>query len=132
MKNQPQRFLQSFALAMTLVLLTPALSAERLQEPQGAGNTETSIVIRWNEALLQAVRDSRIGPPMVARALAIAHTCMYDAWAAYDRKALGTQLTAQLRRPVHEATPANIAAAISYAANTCGKSVFPAAQSPLF
>ena len=29
---------------------------------------------------------------MVARALAIVHTCMYDAWAAYDDRARGTQL----------------------------------------
>jgi hypothetical protein len=27
---------------------------------------------------------------MVARALFIVHNCMYDAWAAYDRTAVGT------------------------------------------
>src|SRR6266571_1491700 len=50
-----------------------------------------SVVLRWNEAALQGVRDSKLGPPMVARALAIIHTCAYDAWAAYDHHALGTR-----------------------------------------
>src|SRR5947199_127927 len=48
-----------------------------------------SVVLLWNEAALQSVRDSRLGPPMVARALAIIHTCIFDAWAAYDHRALG-------------------------------------------
>src|SRR5438093_8229027 len=38
-----------------------------------------SVVLRWNEAFLEGVRNSKLGPPMVARALAIAHTCIYDA-----------------------------------------------------
>jgi hypothetical protein len=58
---------------------------------------EPNIVIQWNQAALQGVRDGTLGPPMVARALAIVHTCMYDAWAAYDRKATGTQLGGSLR-----------------------------------
>ena len=58
-----------------------------------------SIVIQWNSAALQGVRDSKIGPPMVARALAIVHTCIYDAWAAYDKHAMGTQLGGSLRQP---------------------------------
>jgi hypothetical protein len=35
---------------------------------------------------------------MVARALAIVHTCIYDAWAAYDKRALGTQFGSSLRQ----------------------------------
>jgi hypothetical protein len=53
---------------------------------------------------------------MVARALAIVHTCMYDAWAAYDNRALGTQLSGALRRPEFERTLSNKEKAISYAA----------------
>jgi hypothetical protein len=53
---------------------------------------------------------------MTARALAIVHTCMYDAWAAYDEKAVGTQLSGALRRPASERTLANKEKAISYAA----------------
>ena len=62
------------------------------------------------------LRDSRLGPPMVARALAIVHTCMYDAWAAYDRAAVGTRLGGGLRRPHGQRTLPNKVRAISFAA----------------
>jgi hypothetical protein len=51
-----------------------------------------NVVLRWNSALLQAVRNPRLSPLYTARALAITHTCMYDAWVAYDRGAVGTRL----------------------------------------
>jgi len=53
---------------------------------------------------------------MVARALAIVHTCIYDAWAAYDNRAIGTRLGGALRRPPQEHTRANKETAISFAA----------------
>ena len=61
----------------------------------------------------QAVRNSTMGPPMVARALAIVHTCIYDAWAAYDNKAVGSQFGGRLRRPRRERTIANKNKAVS-------------------
>jgi hypothetical protein len=70
----------------------------------------------WDRAALQGVRDSKLGAPAVARAVAIVHTCMYDAWAAYDEQATGTQLRGALRRPASERTVANKERAISYAA----------------
>jgi hypothetical protein len=82
----------------------------------GQFSVSDNVVVRWDAAALQGVRDSRIGPPMVARALAIAHTCMFDAWAAYDKKALGTRLGGDLRRPRTERTLANKNEAISFAA----------------
>jgi len=48
------------------------------------------VVVQWNDAVLQGMHDSKIGPPMVAPALFILHNCLYDAWAAYDRTAVGT------------------------------------------
>jgi hypothetical protein len=81
-----------------------------------------TIVGVWNCAALAEVRLSkalRNGPPVVARALAIAHTCMYDAWAAYDKHAVGTVLGGSLRRPKAERTHANKAKAISFAAYRC-------------
>ncbi|MGC2888147.1 MAG: hypothetical protein WB627_03710 [Candidatus Acidiferrum sp.] len=47
-------------------------------------------VTQWNSAALRGLRDAKLGAPMAARALAIVHTCIYDAWAAYDEKAVGT------------------------------------------
>jgi hypothetical protein len=83
------------------------------------------VVILWNQAALQGVRDAKLGAPMVARALAIVHTCMYDAWAAYDEKAVGTQLSEALRRPATERTAANKEKAISYAAFRALEDVLP-------
>jgi hypothetical protein len=82
----------------------------------GQASASDNVVVRWNAAALQGVRDSRIGPPMVARALAIAHTCMFDAWAAYDKRAVGTQFGDKLRRAKSERTLANKNEAISFAA----------------
>ena len=59
-------------------------------------------VIAWNQAALEAVRRTRLGPPMVARAIHILHTAMYDTWAAYDHRAVGTRLGDLLRRPPAE------------------------------
>src|SRR5207253_2254641 len=91
-----------------------------------------SIVLRWSDALLQGVRSSRLGPPMVARALAIAHTCMYDAWAAYDHKAVGTRLGSLLRRPPRERTLANLEQAVSFAAYRAAADLFPDSDSAEF
>ena len=52
--------------------------------------TESRVALEWNSAALQGIRDAKLGAPMVARALAIVHTCVYDAWAAYDDRAVGT------------------------------------------
>lgn len=75
-----------------------------------------NVVIQWNNAALEAVRISHIGPPQVARANAIVHTAMYDAWAAYDPVAVGTRLGGTLRQVPANMTEANKAKAMSYAA----------------
>src|SRR2546428_2786779 len=82
----------------------------------GQSSASDNVVVRWNAAALQGVRDSRNGPPTVARALAIVHTCIFDAWAAYDNRAVGTQFGDELRRPKRERTLANKNEAISFAA----------------
>jgi hypothetical protein len=100
--------------------------------------TETSppqtIVGDWNCAALVEVRASkslRNGPPMVARALAIAHTCMYDAWAAYDEVAVGTTDTAGTRRrpPEERNDDNNKKKAISFASYRCLTNLYPDAAS---
>lgn len=95
------------------------------------GASADSTITDWNGATLQAIRTSKIGPPMVARALAIVHTCTYDAWAAYDGRAVGSQLGATLRRPFDERTLANKERAVSYAAHRALTDLFPA-QKPTF
>jgi hypothetical protein len=41
-----------------------------------------NLVVAWNKAALEAVRRTRMGPPIVARALHVLHAAMYDASAA--------------------------------------------------
>jgi len=69
---------------------------------------------------------------MVARALAIAHTCIYDAWAAYDNKAVGTRLGGSLRRPAKDRTLANTNQAISFAAYRAAVDLLPGSASSVF
>jgi hypothetical protein len=98
----------------------PPMAAD--PDSHAAGDT---IVVRWNEKVLDSIRNSTLGPPMVARAAAIIHTCIYDAWAAYDPFAAGTRFGDDLRRPFWEWTNANKTEAISYAAHRAAVDLFP-------
>jgi hypothetical protein len=91
-----------------------------------------NVVIQWNNAALQGVRDSKLGPPMVSRALAIVHTCIYDASAAYDERALGTEFGGSLRRTPSERTSANKNKAISLAAYRAVVDLFPNDEGTVF
>jgi hypothetical protein len=42
-------------------------------------------VVQWNSAALAAIRVAREPPMRAARALAIVHACIYEAWAPYHR-----------------------------------------------
>ncbi len=100
--------------------------------PAGASGAATgTVVTTWMSVMLDAVRVAKPGPPMVARSIAIVQTAVYDAWAAYDPVAIGTQLGATLRRPVAEHTTQNKSIAISHAAYVALIDQFPASK-PLF
>ncbi len=90
-----------------------------------------SVVSDWNKVALAEVRLAKQGPPVVARSLAIAHTCIYDAWASYNDKALGAVVGDTLRRPAAERTVANRKEAISHAAYGCLRNLFPLGESRL-
>lgn len=89
-----------------------------------------NIVLRWNTALLQAVRATASKPPVVARQVAMVHTAMYDAWAHFDKTAAGVYT--QVRRvPVRSHSEKDIAKAVSYAAFRVLCDLFPG-QTALF
>src|SRR5687767_610966 len=71
---------------------------------------------QWIDVIQEvaARRVDRIGarPTVISREMAISVTAMYDAWAAYDERAVGTRLGAALRRPAAERTEANKGIAI--------------------
>jgi hypothetical protein len=80
---------------------------------------QASAAYHWLNLALEATarEHERHGsrPTIGSRMLAIAVTCMYDAWAAYDDKAVGTRLGDRLRRPPAERTLANKEKAVAYA-----------------
>src|SRR5438270_9483317 len=87
--------------------------------PPGGGTPNA--VIQWNNAGLQAIRDISPGPTIASRALAIMHTCMYDAWATYDPRANPTRPNGIPRQHgQHDATQA-----VSYAAFNAMMDLFP-------
>jgi hypothetical protein len=121
--------------AAAILVLVACLTATSPQQSRLAVAVEVpsdNVVLRWNSALLQAVRESGLGPPIVARALAIVHTCIYDAWAAYDRVAVGTRLGSALRQAPGVRTLRNQVESLSFAAYDAAVDLFPAARQSLF
>jgi len=108
-------------LAVLLVLLLVLLSTAPSARAAGGG----SVVVQWDNAGLQAIRDTHPAPTIVSRGIAILHTCLYDAWAAYDQTAVGTRLGGTLRRPPVERTLANKNKALSFAAYRALADLFP-------
>lgn len=80
---------------------------------------QPSAAYRWLEIMLEAAaRDvERIGaePTVLSRQMAIPLTAMYDAWSAYDERAVATLFGDELRRPADERTKGNKETAIAYA-----------------
>jgi hypothetical protein len=120
--------LQVRGFAQTLITIGVALSSTSVW----AEHLTPNMVVRWNQAALQGVRDSKLGPPMVARALAIVHTCIYDAWSAYDKDAVGTQFGGSLRQHPSQRHIANKNKAISFAAYRALVDLFPADKTKIF
>src|SRR5437899_6220483 len=99
--------------------------------PQDVAVATENVALQWDNAALQAIRVTTPGPPIVARALAIAHTAMYDAWAAYADQAVGTRWWGAWRRAPVERTLANKDEAVSFAAYRALVDLFPT-QMPAF
>lgn len=94
-----------------------------------AANANASTAYKWVDIVLEVtgreVEAVGARPTIISRQMAIPITAMYDAWAAYDEKAVGTRLGGKLRRPAVERTPANKAKAISYATYRALVDIFP-------
>lgn len=84
-----------------------------------------NVALRWSEQTLRLIRLAKPAPTVVSRMLAVVQTSVYDAWAAYDPVAVGTQLGATLRQPAEDRVPENRDLAISYAAHQALLDLFP-------
>lgn len=116
-------------LLVALTALPFALSADEVKVRWDSYAPERlptdTLVVDWNHEFLIAIRVIASPPTVNSRHLAVLHTAMYDAWAAYDEKAVGTRLGSTLRRPKSEHTLANKKKAISYAAYVAAIDQFP-------
>jgi len=90
-----------------------------------------NVVLRWNDQVLEAIRTTRPAPPVAARALAIVHTAMYDAWASFDDTAVPTRPELWVRQPVPLRSEENQARAVSFAAHQALVDLFPQWRSRL-
>ena len=84
-----------------------------------------TISVLWDRAIQQAVIADSPGPTVASRAYGMVHTAIFDAWAAYDPKAIATQLGDDLQRPKIEVTADNKREAVSYAAYRVALDLFP-------
>lgn len=77
-----------FAIPLLMIISTAAADAR-------AADT---VAVRWTDVMLDIIRTTHPLPPVSARYLAIMDTCIYDAWTAYDEKAVPTQANGIPRR----------------------------------
>jgi hypothetical protein len=94
------RQMRKLTTVIGLVLILALGVVATLGRPQPArAATGDSVVLIWNQQLLDTIKETRTGPTIAARALAVVHTAIYDAWAAYDPVAVGTRPDLPRGRP---------------------------------
>src|SRR5262245_1146660 len=121
-----------FATFILAMLVSRAAGEEprqpELGKPPAQGHVK-SAANEWLDLALEATarEHERNGarPTIGSRMLGVAVTAMYDAWAAYDDKAVGSRLGGKLRRPPAERTLANKEKAIGQALYRALLYVFP-------
>lgn len=112
-----------------IISVITVLSLSFLARPAISAPDATNNVIFWNNAALQAIDDSGLPPaPHDARSLALLHTAIFDAWAAYDLVAVGTQFGGAFRQPLGEHTLKDKNKAISFAAYGTLLDLFPSQE----
>lgn len=118
--------------AVLLCLLLHGLSSaeEANLHAQLLPEEKQNLAYRWlnitEEAAARDVERNGARPTVLSRTMAIWATAMYDAWSAYDDKAIGSRLGGTLRRPPKERTRNNKKKAISYASYYALLDVSPA------
>src|SRR5258706_7105622 len=75
------------------------------------------LALHWNQIACDAIYYVKAPPTVAARALAMVHTAMYDAWSVYSGEACASTSTGvRLKRPEAECNRKNREMAFSYAA----------------
>src|SRR4029453_6763121 len=112
-----------------LLALSGGLTAVRVGLAPAGAATDGSVVLDWNKQVLAAIVAAETDPTVAARALAVVHTAIYDAWAAYDPVAADSRgrlrAKSELRQPGAARTLDNKAKAVSFAAYAALVDLFP-------
>jgi hypothetical protein len=118
-------------IGVALVLTLGLVATVGRPQPARAASGD-SVVLAWNRQVLNAIVATRTGPTIAARALAVVHTAIYDAWATYDPVAVDSRgrlrANPQLRQPAAERTLDNKTKAVSFAAYAALVDLFPAQE----
>ena len=128
---KPKRFIAFLTTAACLLIpaFNESMAAEPMLHAKPMAPEQQSLAYRWldiaEEATAREVDRHAARPTIISRTLAVWATAMYDAWAAYDEKAVGSRLGDKLRRPAAERTQANKEKAISYASYQALLYVYP-------
>src|SRR5215218_6274778 len=115
-------------IVVLLLALSGGLTAARVGLAAAGAATDGSVVLAWNQQVLDAIAATNTDPTIAARALAVVHTAIYDAWTAYDPAAVATMANGNGRRPSAERTLANKSKAVSFAAYAALVDLFPAQE----
>ena len=99
--------------------------------PAQATRATPSSVVQWNRVMLQAVQNTVMPVTIAARALAMVHEAIYNAWAHYDLWARFTQ-PGLSKRLALEWNSTNKRVAISHAAHGVLTELFPSQVQALF
>jgi Domain of unknown function (DUF6851)/VCPO second helical-bundle domain len=114
-------------ISLVLMLVLGLVASVGRPEPARA-ETGDNLVLVWNDQTLASIRELVGRPTVAARALAIVHTAIYDAWAAYDTVAVPTLANGNSRQPSAERTLDNKNKAVSFAAYRTLVNLFPAKE----
>jgi len=120
---------RKFPVILAVVLALSVGLTARVGVAPARAEAGEGVVLAWNQRVLDAIVATKTGPTIAARALAVVHTAIYDAWAAYDPVAVDSRgrlrANPQLRQPAAERTPDNKTKAVSFAAYAVLVDLFP-------
>lgn len=124
MKPGMQR-LQERRILMRNLLRTAALLAGALLIASAGRLPAATVVVDWDRAAIEVALQVAPDPTNSTHLLAAVHSCMYEAWAAYDPVAMGLVTGNSLDGLGGAPTDANKAESISHAAYTTFDTLFP-------
>lgn len=106
----------------------PQLNLDSATQLVTVEDSSPTISVIWDQAVQQAIIATAPGPTVAARAYAMMHTAIYDAWSAYEGTAISTNLGDDLQRPQSENIIRHKRKAMSYAAHEVLVDLFPEQQ----